>query len=210
MAAPNAAGPPSFGALRAAGWPPHESGAQVPVLERPNTATMMRTTAVTLIAASTVCVRPLATTPMQFTSATATSTATATTCRAPKAQWIACPASKESTLDPIATEVDADRPEKGGERRRDGRRRTGADDHTRIPSVLEGYGSSVRRPQKDVLPAGLGKHRAELGVGEGTGEGQEARGDPCRQHAERGRATSCAMIGALEEHTRADDDAHDE
>ena len=168
---------------------------------------MISTTADTLITASTVCVRPLALTPMLLMMATAPITTRATSWRAPIAQWIACPVTCRFIREPIPAEVHQ-RPEECRERRRY-RRLSRCHRRSRASSRTGMRRRGRRRREETRTRRRLGQHGSELRVRQRACKREESRCDR-RPQRERRRPNELRDDRALEEHAGANDNAHNQ
>ena len=168
---------------------------------------MISTTADTLITASTVCVRPLALTPMLFMMATAPITTRATSWRAPIAQWIACPVTCRSTASQSPPRFTNDPKNVANDVA------TAAivlpPTITRIQPYWNATARAVGGAKKHVLAARLGQHGSELRVRQRARKREESRCDP-RPQRERRRPNELRDDRALEEHAGANDNAHNQ
>ena len=85
----------------------------------------------------------------------------------------------------------------------------GLGDGEPCPHVEEGGRVTVGAAQIDVLAAGVGKHRAEFGVGHGAEEREQAADDPGEIDKGRGAGVAHHLAGDKED-AAADDGADDD
>ncbi len=157
----------------------------------------------TLSTVNRFCTNAPASTPRQLTHVRSAMTATATSCARDSVKK-----PRRRTTIGLA-DVQPDAAEELGERDRHRGVEAALDDQEHRPAVEEAGERTERLAQKDVLPARLGHHRAQLAVGERAEQRERATDEP-QPEVDAGSGDEPGHDRGRDEDARADHRAHDQ